>query len=191
MDGVPTANLPVYIDTPVSITYTSPANQSGGCPAFGYPNDTGYVTIVTNSVNDLTGMTTLTQIDTHETLENIQHLQPGSNWGTPAAGYWGAGMGWATNTTFFDYLWICGPSTGGIPQQVNYDPSSSTPGLNETQKMWVGFLAPRHFLGGMRRNRRNPAQHLLSHSDPADHARHHALTANSRMCLGKHYLELG
>ena len=48
---------------------------------------------------------------------------------------------------FFDYLWICGPSTGGIPQQVNYDPSSSTPGLNETQKMWVGFWRQGTFSG--------------------------------------------
>jgi hypothetical protein len=37
-----------------------------------------------------------------------------------------------------DELALCGPPTGGIPQQVNYNVNASTGVLNETQKLWIG-----------------------------------------------------
>jgi hypothetical protein len=139
VDGVSTPMLPIYINTPFQNSYAGPIPRAGGCPANGYPaSAVGNLEDVTNRIIDLTGNTTLTKIDVNETLENQKLLQTPSNWPLPAASVWKAQSDWNTNTTFLDTFWVCGPPTGDTPQQVNYNLSASTGGMNETQKLWVG-----------------------------------------------------
>lgn len=148
VDGVPTNKLPVYINTPVSISYSNPVPLNGGrgsCQALGYPSNwLGYVEYVTNSIIDLTGTLTLTKIDVNETIENEKDI-PNGNWMLPTAGVWPAFTGWNTNTTFLDYLSSCGTGTGLVPELVNYNPGASAPAMSDTQKFWVGTRT--HFSG--------------------------------------------
>jgi len=139
VDGVSTAMLPIWIDTPVSITASAPVNQAGGCGLRGFPPTwTGYVTSVTNSIIDLSGIITLTKIDLNETLENQKFLQSPTTWTTfPTAGVWTVVKNWNTNTQFIDQLSQCGFGPN-VPPIVSYNLSATTPGLSETQKFWVG-----------------------------------------------------
>jgi len=141
VDGVQTANLPIYINTPYSVSNGGAVNQASSptvsCVARGY--SVGYTTIVTNTITDRTGVIALTKIDLNETLEH-QIDAPGGNWPFPTAGAWPvSSVAWTTNTNYIDYLAICATGTEGYsPALANYNTSTTTLGFSETQKFWIG-----------------------------------------------------
>lgn len=144
VDGVQSAQFPVYINTPwqQSQTDPSPFDANGNMLTCAgnidarYPN--GWVGRVANQVTDLTGAL-LFPIDARETFENDQALFAGEDWGIQQEATWAANQ-WQNNT-FFDTFAMCWSNVGPpTPQTVAWG-NGNTAISSDTQKYWMGSFS--------------------------------------------------
>ena len=140
VDGVSSANFPVFIDTAWAQTHSAPS--SVGCPAVFGAGWNGWAGKVANQVGELTGTFNLTPIDATESFEHLRALYttPIENWGALSATNWPVAA-WSSNT-FYDTYTVCwsGTSNPYTPAVVNWGTGTTTPVLSSTQKYWIGSL---------------------------------------------------
>jgi hypothetical protein len=133
VDGVRSADFPVFINTPWTLSAAPPVPSR--CIFANTPN--GWQASVQYTATDLTGGG-LVPIDTRETAENYKSLFAGENWGSPAEASWQPG-GWNGFAQFTDTLAACwGGNPPPNPPTVQWNPGGNTQIDSYTQKFWLG-----------------------------------------------------
>ncbi len=105
VDGVSSANFPVFINTPWTQSRTGPSPTTTCAALFGLGVPNGWVGRVTNRVQDLTGSHDIIPIDATETFENEKLIYQGTDWGGLGEAKWPANT-WQGNT-FIDTYAMC------------------------------------------------------------------------------------
>jgi hypothetical protein len=101
VDGVASAQFPVYIDTAYTQSGTSPSPTT--CNYVGATN--GWQASVAYGVTGINGVT-LVPLDVRETFENYVIKYTGDNWGVFAEATWVA-SDWTGSNTFVDTVVFC------------------------------------------------------------------------------------
>jgi len=134
VDGVASAQFPVYIDTAYTQSGTAPSPSS--CPFTDFPN--GWYATVAYGATGINGAT-LIPLDVRETFENYLVKYTDENWGVFAEATWTA-ADWTASNTFVDTILFCwgGPPADTVPNTVTWSTSGTTLIDTETQKFWFG-----------------------------------------------------
>lgn len=138
VDGISSAQFPVFINTPWTHIQTMPIPTSSCSTLFpgeGVPN--GWVGRVDNSIQDLTNAI-ITPIDARETFENNKIIYSGTTWiGSPTETTWTSAI-WQQNTFADVYAMCWGGSPTPNPPTTSWSLSGSTAINSDTQKYWIG-----------------------------------------------------
>lgn len=136
VDGVQSANFPVYINTPWTQSHTGPTASTTCTALFGLGTPNGWVGQVTNSLTDLAGNQVI-PIDARETFENDKALYTGENWGVSSEASWPA-TDWSSNSFVDTYAMCWGGSPAPTPATTSWNTSGTTAINSDTQKYWMG-----------------------------------------------------